>query len=257
MEVIEYLQDFPNYNGFSRKSIVKLFAYYLRKQKSLFEFSSKDIQECFILALMKKPTNMNVILQDLSKGKNSPFIEIRKGKYSLSIDGVKEVEEIKKTNPDEFYANFVKDVVPYLKRLISQVNDPDRRVFLAEAIACIGVSANRATIILTWIATIDFIHEYIFTKKLADFNAALKRRQDKLSKMVILNKIDLSEIKDSMLFEIARSAQIIDNDVKKVLDEKLGIRNSAAHPAEIDFTPSKVIAYIEDLVLNIFIKYQQ
>ncbi len=52
-----------------------------------------------------------------------------------------------------------------------------------------------------------------------------------------------------------RSAGIITNDVRKILDTQLGFRNTAAHPSTVDVPESKVVGAIEDLVLNVILKY--
>jgi hypothetical protein len=67
---------------------------------------------------------------------------------------------------------------------------------------------------------------------------------------------DFLEIRDESAFiEILRSATIITNDVRKILDEKLGFRNTCAHPNDIVIPESKVLAAIEDLVYNVVLKY--
>jgi len=57
---------------------------------------------------------------------------------------------------------------------------------------------------------------------------------------------------------VTRSADVISNDVRKILDEKLGTRNSSAHPSAIAIAikRSKVIAFVEDLVENVVLKYK-
>jgi hypothetical protein len=54
---------------------------------------------------------------------------------------------------------------------------------------------------------------------------------------------------------VARSAGVISNDVRKILDEKLGIRNTCAHPSAVDIHRSKVVNFIEDIVDNVIVKH--
>lgn len=258
MDILEFINKFPNVNDFSRKSLVILFAYYLRKYETIIEFSSKNIIICFRQSMMKIPTNLTFILKELSKGKNSPLIKgSKKNIFSLSINGINEVESIYKpdSNNVDSYNEFIKTGLPYLKRVISKVNDNNRKNFLAEAISCLGVEASRATVILTWITVIDHLYEFIHKKKLTEFNNAMSRRTDKYGKMTILTKDDFCDIKESVFIEIARSANIITSDVRKILDEKLGIRNSAAHPSSIIIHETKVVNFIEDLIDNVVVKY--
>lgn len=259
MTIKDFINRLPNSNEFSRKSIILLFSYYLRKYKGIVEFSTQDIRQCFKESLIRVPTNLSKLLKELSSGRNSPFLKnSKKNIYSLSLNGLNEVENflVTEPNPIESYNEFIKTALPYLKRVISKVNNENRKKFLAEAIACLGVEARRATIILTWLTTMDHLYDYILTKKLFDFNSALSKRSDKYGKLVISTKDDFSDLKESIFIEVTRSAKIITNDIRKILNEKLGIRNTAAHPSTIEIHDSKVVNFVEDLVDNIIVKYK-
>ncbi|MGE4430825.1 MAG: hypothetical protein AB7E05_08815 [Sphingobium sp.] len=43
--------------------------------------------------------------------------------------------------------------------------------------------------------------------------------------------------------------------MRKILDQKLGTRNSCAHPSGVTVNKSKVIDFIEDLVDNVILKF--
>ena len=151
--------------------------------------------------------------------------------------------------------SFLDIAVPHLQRVIARVTDPQRKDFLAEAISCLGVGARRATVVLTWVAALDHLHEYVLIHQLASFNAALGRRSDRLSKFVVAARDDFGEMKESVFIEVCRSANVITADVRKILDEKLGFRNSCAHPSSISIGDSKVVSFIEDLVDNVIAKF--
>ena len=57
------------------------------------------------------------------------------------------------------------------------------------------------------------------------------------------------------LIELLRAAGLISNDVRKVLDEKLGIRNSAAHPSDLVFDGHKATEFSSDLIQNVLLKF--
>jgi hypothetical protein len=63
------------------------------------------------------------------------------------------------------------------------------------------------------------------------------------------------DIPEFVFIEVCRSAKLISNDVRKILDEKLGVRNTCAHPSGVEIHKTKVINFIEDLVDNILTKY--
>lgn len=58
-----------------------------------------------------------------------------------------------------------------------------------------------------------------------------------------------------IFIEFCRTAKIITNDERKILDEKLDIRNSCSHPNNIKISESKATRFLEDLIDNILIKY--
>ena len=107
---------------------------------------------------------------------------------------------------------------------------------------------------MTWCATVDHLYDYILAKKLSDFNSALSRRPNFYNKIQVSNKDDFSDIKESVFIEVCRSAGVISKDGRKILDEKLGIRNTCAHPSSVEIHGSKVVNFIEDLIDNVIIK---
>ncbi|CAN5139212.1 hypothetical protein BH20ACI1_BH20ACI1_08060 [soil metagenome] len=127
---------------------------------------------------------------------------------------------------------------------------------MKEAISAFEVKAFRASMVMVWLLTLDHLFEYILASKLADFNLELTKVTDKRVKVTTVTcKDDFSDIPENKFIELCRASRIISNDVRKILDEKLGIRNSAAHPSNLVFKPSKAFNFIEDLVANVISKY--
>ncbi|HCR72042.1 MAG TPA: hypothetical protein DIW23_11405 [Anaerolineae bacterium] len=258
MSSLEFLSQFGNPTNLSQKSLVIAFAYYLRQEKGILEFKAVNIQDCFQQSLLKSPTNLARLLSNLTKGEKPPLLKnSSKGEYSLSIFGLQEVQDALANTPNTpaGLSVFLETALPYLQRTAAKITDENKRKFLAEAMACLGVQAKRATIVMTWLVTLDHLYDYILAKKLVEFNSALNRRSDRFSSKTIILKDDFSDIPDNIFIEVMRSANIISNDVRKILDEKLGIRNSSAHPSAIEVHDSKVINFIEDVVDNVIVKY--
>lgn len=178
--------------------------------------------------------------------------------FSLTAVGMNEVESYLSSGnkADMVTDRFLTDAISYLKKFISKISEENKRKFIAEAVACLGVDARRATIVMVWAAIIDHLYDYILMHKLVDFNTAIQRRRDRYASLVIVSKDDFNDIRESAFIEICRSAGIISNDVRKILEEKLGIRNTCAHPSGIEVHPSKVVNFVEDLVDNIMGKYE-
>jgi hypothetical protein len=100
----------------------------------------------------------------------------------------------------------------------------------------------------------DHLQKYIFNNKLSEFNSAFKLNPDKKLRQIKIYD-DFSELKESKIIEIAKSAGVISNDIRKILDTKLGIRNSAGHPSSISISENKVSEFIIDLLDNVVLKY--
>ncbi|CAG1011526.1 hypothetical protein ANAEL_04202 [Anaerolineales bacterium] len=259
MTPLEFLSQFGDPTNLSQRSLVIAFAYYLRQEEGKLEFKPVDIQVCFQKALLKAPTKPAALLGSLAQGKKPSLLKSSlRGNYSLSIYGLQEVQDALASTPNTAagLSAFLETALPYLQRTVAKITDENRRKFLAEAMACLGVQAKRATIVMTWLVTLDHLYDFILTKKLSEFNTALGRRTDRHAHKVITSKDDFSDIPENIFIEVSRSADIISNDVRKILDEKLGIRNSCAHPSAIEIHDSKVINFIEDLVDNVIVKYQ-
>lgn len=259
MTVSEFLNQIGNLKDFSRKSLILLIAYYLRRYKAVLKFNISDIRGCFRDAPLKAPSDLAQLAKELTKGRNSPLLRIKKRYFSLSLDGLREVESYltseDRQNPATL-EGFLHSAIPYLEKIISKVEEDNKRRFLAEAIVCISVRAKRATIILTWLIALQHLYDYILSKRLKDFNLALSKRNDKYGKMCVTIKDDFSDVKESVFIEVCRSAGIISNDVRKILDEKLGIRNTCAHPSNVEIHDSKVVNFIEEIVDNVIDKYK-
>lgn len=259
MTAFEFLNQIDHLENLSRKNLILLIAYYLRKHKGVVQFSIKETRECFDKASIKAPSRLKQLTLSLAKGRNSPLLKItNKPTFSLSIYGLKEVEsyltsDIQSTATLEDY---LKTALPYLEKIITKVQEDNKRKFLSEAIYCLEIRVKRATVIMTWCATVDHLYDYILGKKLSDFNLALSKRSDSCKKIKIKSKDDFSDIKESIFIEVCRSARVISNDVRKILSEKLDIRNTCAHPSDVEIHDSKVVNFVEDLVDNVLVKYK-
>ena len=250
---MEGLQDFVfRFDNFSRWPAQKqadYISYYLSEivgNKSIF---SKDIDNLFEQLSIKKYRRLPQYLsENVANKKNGKYIKVNGGGYRLERRIADEIKSKVDKEPVKI------QVSKQLSDLVLKVNDSGEKSFLIEAINAYRVEAYRATIVLVWILVIDHLQSYIFGTKLNEFNDAFAKNPDrKMNKIV--NYDDFSEIKESKFIELAKSAGIISNDVRKLLDEKLGIRNSAAHPSSIMFSGHKATEFILDLIDNVLLKY--
>ncbi|MEN6426222.1 MAG: hypothetical protein ABFE13_12715 [Phycisphaerales bacterium] len=260
MTLADFLSMVGGIQEYSRRSKLLLFAYFLRQYENVFEFAPIDIRRCFQGAALKVPSDLSELLRGLSRGRNSPLMTgARRGTYALALPGMNEVETYlgPRVRPEAEVDALLKSAIPYLEKVIAKLSNGNQKQFIAEAIACLGVDAKRATVVMTWACTISHLYDHIVAKKprLDAFNSALRRRSDRYAKLTISAYDDFGDIPESIFIEVCRSAKLVSNDVRKILDEKLGIRNTCAHPSAVEIHKTKVVNFIEDLVDNVLTKY--
>src|SRR5258708_40266291 len=98
---------------------------------------------------------------------------------------------------------------------------------------------------MTWLLGMNFFFNHVISAKLQEFNDELKKKN---KKKFISDKSDFEEFKESEIIEVMKSSGIISKEQRKLMDEKLDIRNSAAHPNSTMFKETKVITFIQELV---------
>jgi len=212
-------------------------------------FTGAELTRAFAGGGLPVPRGLGARLRRLSAGRVAPLIRVRPGRYALSVFGQKEVTDYLGTMANPVAGRDA------LTALVGRISGDAELRFLAEAIACLEVKARRAAVVMVWLMTVDHLERYVLAHKLTEFNAAWARRSDNNGRS-IASQDDFLEIRDENSFiEILRSANIITKDVRKILDEKLGFRNTCAHPNDIVVPESKVLAAIEDLVYNVVLKY--
>lgn len=244
-DFIKNVIEFPNLKN---SEMIDYFSYYLIIFKSQENVKPKQITECFSELHIPPYSNISKYLSDNSKkikGKQK-YIKTKDASYKLTRQSIEEIE--KNIIIDKQVASINKS----LRDLLEQLTNTSEKQYLEEVILTFEVKAYRASIIMVWLLTIDHLYEYILANKMVDFITALRKANIKKS---IHIKDDFGEIKESQFIEICKSAGIISNDIRKILDVKLGIRNSFAHPSTIKLTKSKALEFIEDLIENVVLKY--
>ena len=247
-EVNRFYNSIEDANGLNQSNLIELFVYFLTVEIGQDLATSKQVNDCFEACDLVVPKN---VASRLSEGlKTSPARYVKaKGGYRLQRRLREALSEKLGTERVSVQTSTT------LRGLEHKVPDGNAKDFLRETIDCYEVGANRATIIMAWILAIEHLFEHILNHKLVDFNNALAR--DKGVKLVsIAQRDDFTELRESKFIEICRAARIISNDIRKILDTCLGVRNSCAHPSGIAVTNMKVIAFVEDLVENVVLKYK-
>jgi hypothetical protein len=246
-----FLLSLRNFKELSPRSLILLVAYHMLRGGQT-NFTRTELTVAFRDGGVPLPKRLGTRLLRLTGGKAAPLLRVTGGKLALSLFGQKEVQEYLETTPTSASQP---PPLPALTALVGRISGDAEQRFLAEAIACLTVKANRAAVVMVWLMTLDHLQRYVLARKLNEFNAAWAARADCNGRRIAIQD-DFLEIRDESSFiEILRSATIVTKDVRKILDEKLGFRNTCAHPNDIVIPDSKVLATIEDLVYNVILKY--
>jgi hypothetical protein len=229
--------------------LIDLFIYYLTAEAGESAATATAVVECFRACDLTPPNSTSVYLSRGLKSAPQKFVKVAGG-YKLQHHYRESVS--KKLGADRI----VVQTSVELRRLESRLAEGAAKEFLKETIDCFEAGANRATIVMCWILAMDHLFELVLQKHLLPFNNELGKVNDRRVKVsMVVARDDFGEIPEVKFVELLRAAGIISNDVRKILDQKLGTRNSCAHPSGISIKGSKVIDFVEDLVDNVILKY--
>jgi len=253
MTLEEYTDKIDDFYRLSSSEQIKYFAYYLLLICKNDGFKASEIKILFEQLHIIPYSNISKYLNDKTKGKVLKKIFIKRKDVFYLLKNVKESIE------NELHISKPKIAVSKnLNNLSSKIVNREQNNFYQETLKCLGVESYRATIIMSWNLALDHLYEFILNNKITDFNLVLAKNTDKRIKITsITSKDDFNEIPENKFIEFCRSSKIISNDIRKILEVSLGIRNSAAHPSNIVFTESKTVNFVEDLILNILLKYKK
>jgi len=240
----EFLERKSNISEIGFIHQVEYLAYFYTKITRDSIFTYENVKTYFEWAQLPEPKNIPDMFNKLkAKGIFLP----NKNGFVLNREEIKRLDqEFSQNKPKIQAAKSLRDLLP-------KIANTNENSFLSEAISCFEVGAYRSTIIMVWLLTLDHLFDYILKNKINEFNNALVKQNLKVKK--ISNKEDFSEMKEEKFIEICRSAGIVTNDIRKILDEKLGIRNSCAHPNNILVKEAKAINFVEDLIENVVLRY--
>jgi hypothetical protein len=248
-----YLLKIPEADSLSPAKLIDYFVYFLTVIEGCDYVQPSNVEACFDLSRLKKYSNISAYLSKNSmakKGRSPKFIKTKHG-YNLERRSKLEIQKSLHKGPARIETSHL------LRGLLPKLTSTEEQAFLQEAIDCYEISARRAAIVLVWILAIHHLYSYIFDIELTAFNTALAKNTDKRIKITAIKKLDdFTEIPEGKFIELCRTATIISNDVRKILEEKLGVRNTSAHPSGVTVSDVKTTDFIIDLVDNVILKYK-
>lgn len=246
MEISELIDRVEDFGLLPMKLKVKYVSFFYTISKNTTYFKPADINMVFDNENLKKPSNIS---QDFIQLVNEDvLIRDSHGFYCFERGAKKDLTAL-------FIGDTHKQQVSTtLRSLTSKMVSKEQKAFLEEAIMCYEVKCYRAAVIFTWVLTMDTLYEYVLKHKLVEFNQAIQS-QGQYKKVVITNKDNFSDLKEGAFIELLRVGKIISGDLKRILEEKLGVRNTCSHPNSIIIKETKALNFIEDLVENALSKY--
>jgi len=249
----EFVQQIPSITEQKPATLIEYFVYFITVIINEGSATPVVVERCFEITRIQKYSNISAYLSRNSKrSKKSPpkFLKTKAG-YQLERGMELEIQKTLHVGPAR------QETSHLLRGLLSKVSNQHKRAFLQEAIDCYEIGARRSSVVMVWILTINHLYDYIFQYERAAFDGALSKNNDKRIKVTKISKVDdFSDIPEGKFIEITRSAGVISNDVRKILDVKLGIRNSYAHPSNVTISDVKATDFIIDLVENVILKYE-
>lgn len=249
MSLQELAEALPDLNAKSHSDKIKLFGWYLHVQKGMSHFQPADVKRCYEDLHLAQPSGFGGYFTQLVDGKS----------FLKDVSGYR-LESRVRTLLDTKYGTRETTirVTKLLQDLPSRIPDLAERTYLNEALICFKHGAKRAAIVMTWNLAYHHLCDHILRKHLIDFNErwlAVYPGHHKKGNRAIVQMSDFGEeLKESEVLTICKSAGIITNDQYKILDHKLGGRNSAAHPSDIVIDQPQVEDFISDLITNVVLK---
>lgn len=247
-DLVERIPEFSKWNHTEK---IKFFAWFLHTFKNKERVTGTDIGHCFDDLHEERPTSIAPFMVSLEKKNPKDMIRDSAG-YRLV-----------KTVRNQFDARYALrgttvKVEQLLADLPGKIPDQAEGEFLSEALTCFHNSAFRAAIVMTWNLTFFHLCTYVLKHKKAEFNAEYPKRLPGLHKkakapVIAIYEDFASDLKESEVVEICRSANIITKEQFNALDRQIGRRNSAAHPSTTVITVLQAEEFIHDLVANVIL----
>jgi hypothetical protein len=250
MKLLDAVRGLPIAN-WSHADQIRFFAWFIHRRKAREAFSAGDIAKCFDELALQKPSSISPFLIQMSDGRTKMMLRGRDG-YRL------EKAQLDKLDSKFGTRSITIQVTKLLEELPSKVPDIAEREFLKEALICYRYGAFRAAIVMSWNLAFDHLLNLVLQHHLNTFNQqwpkTFSKQNQKARVQQIATRDDFSELKESEVLTICKSAAIITPDLYKILDEKLGKRNSAAHPSTVTIGQIQAEGVIDDLINNVVLK---
>jgi hypothetical protein len=245
MELKELAEQVEGFDALPPREKIRVFAWHLHTNRSKEVFDNAAIRACYQELHLADP-NVTKYLPRMADSRPPDLVKVRGG-YKL--------ERSVRVSLDAKYGihHSVVQVSNLLAKLPGKVPDLAEKNFLIEAMKCYRVEAYRSCVVMTWNLAYSHLLHWILANsgRLNNFNSAIPRRYPKKPPIVISNYDEFDELKESEVIEICGTAGLVNSNIIRILREKLGKRNTAAHPASVIVVQSQADDVVTDLVYNV------
>ena len=249
MELADLKKLIAGLNEWGHPEKIKTFGWFLHVHGGEEHFQPADIRACYDKLHYDSPGSFGGYFANLVQAKS--LLKSHSG-YRLSAATRDALSA--RYSPSGYKVQ----VSGLLKDLPARIPNLSERTYLDEAIICYENGAFRATVVMAWNLAYHHLCDYVLGNRLAEFNARwpISRPGDHRKGIRAIASMDdiNEELKEGVFIEICRDAGIITKDVWKILDQKLGKRNSAAHPSSVSIGQLQADEFIDDIVKNVVLK---
>ena len=137
-----------------------------------------------------------------------------------------------------------------LREELLHIKEKMVREFVEEAIKCYEAELYRSAIVMSWVAVVAVLHNYIHANCLNDFNAEARRVNSKWKNAKTID--ELGRMRESDFLDRIEALSLIGQNVKRELKSCLDRRNACSHPSSLQFSANTAAHHIEILLLNVF-----
>lgn len=126
--------------------------------------------------------------------------------------------------------------------------------YLNEAIACYEGALYRAAILMVWAATVQHLYEAVRRHKggvRAIELQNVKRYGSSRNYREVRKVDDLLYLSESQFLQLCEDAGMYNRNARKVLVERLNLRNLCGHPTGYQPGREETVVFIESLTLNV------
>lgn len=251
MTIEDFVRGITNFATKNHPERIKAFGWFLHTERGMATFSAPAITKCYEDTHLDQPANMGRFLSSLAEKKTPELLKDSRGfRLAQTVRA--------KLDRDLGRSDVVIVVEKMLTELPGKIADEGERLFLNEALTCYRHGAFRAAIVMIWNLAYDHLARWVLSdpQRLADFNAGIPRRNKNKASVAITSRADFEELKEDEVIDVCGYLPGFSDNVKRMLKEKLGRRNTYAHPSTLTINRPQVDDMITDLVNNVVLHFK-